>query len=173
MIYILTFGVILVALISWIISVQRSLVGMTGNINNAMSQIGLQMSSQCELLTSLLDLTNWYDAEACRTIIKTMEAGRLITKDSLPEDAKKQEKIIAKTKAKIIEAADGCPDLKADTNYIKAVEAVDQYEKMVKTSMLIYNNRAAKLNRAIHTFPASMIAGILGFSNRGSFEDGG
>lgn len=168
--YFIASGAIFVALVFWIISVQRSLVGMTGNINNAMSQIGLQLSSQCELLTSLLDLTNWYAVEECRTILKTMKAGNLITKDSLPEDARKQERIISETKAKIIEAAEGCPDLMSDHSYIKAMEAVHQYENMVKTSMLIYNDSAAKLNHDIRMFPTSMIAGILGFSNRGCFE---
>ena len=35
-------AIIVVVLISWIISVQRRLVAMDENINNAMSQIGVQ-----------------------------------------------------------------------------------------------------------------------------------
>lgn len=166
MYYFIAFGAIFVALVFWTISVQRSLAGMTGNINNAMSQIGLQISSQCELLTSLLDLTNWYAVDECRTILKTIKAGTLITKDSLPEDARKQEQIIAETKAMIIEAAEGCPDLKSDPSYIKAMEAVQQYENMLQTSRLIYNDSVTKFNNTIRIFPVSMIAGVIGFSNR-------
>ena len=166
-------GAIMVALIFWIISVRRALIAMERNVSNAMSQIGVQQFSQCELLSSLLELTNWYAAEECGAIIKTMKAGRLITKDSLTEDVKIQETIIAEAKAQIMEAAEGCKDLKSDPSYLKAMDAIDQYEKMVQTSMMIYNDSAAKLNRAAQKFPNSMIAGILGFSARGYFEEGG
>jgi LemA protein len=166
-------GAAMVAIIFWIISVRRALIAMEKNVRNAMSQIGVQIFSQCELINSLLDLTNWYAAEECGRILKTMKAGCLITKDSLTEDAIKQEKIIAEAKARIIEVAEGCPDLKSDPGYLKAMDAVDQYEKMIQTSMLIYNDSAARLNRAITMFPDCMISGILGFSARRYFEEGG
>ena len=50
-------GAILAILLVWIISVQRRLVGMDENINNAMSQIGVQLSSRFDALSALLDLT--------------------------------------------------------------------------------------------------------------------
>ena len=34
---------------------------------------------------------------------------------------------------------------------------------MVETSGLIYNDSVAKLNRAVRKFPASLLAGMLGF----------
>ena len=171
--YFVSFGVVLAALIFCIISVRRALIGMEKNVSNAMSQIGVQLFSQCELLSSLLELINWYAAEECGTIIKSMKAGRLITKDSLAEDVTMQETILAEAKAQIIEAAEGCSDLKSDPSYLKAMNAVSQYENMVQTSKLIYNDSAAKLNRAGQRFPTSMVAGILGFSARGYFEEGG
>ena len=55
-------AIIVVVLISWIISVQRRLVAMDENINNAMSQIGGQLSSRFDALTALLELTKGYAA---------------------------------------------------------------------------------------------------------------
>ena len=40
-------GVVLVIIILWFISAQRKLVAMDENINNAMGQIGVQLSSRC------------------------------------------------------------------------------------------------------------------------------
>lgn len=168
--HILAFGVILVALVFWIISVQRSLVGMVANIDNAMSQIGVQLSSQWEILTSLLDLTERYTNHECVTLAETMKERHSITKDSLPDDVREQEHIIAEAVSKIAEVAEKYHDLKGDCSYIKTKDAVHQYENMVQTSMLIYNDSAGKLNHAIRKFPASMVAGILGFSNRAYFE---
>ncbi|MPN30829.1 hypothetical protein SDC9_178300 [bioreactor metagenome] len=47
---------------------------------------------------------------------------------------------------------------------------MNQYENMVRTSRLIYNDSVTKLNRAIRMFPANMIAGLLGFSKRAYLE---
>lgn len=173
MYYIVSFGVGLVALVYWIISVQRSLIAVEKNVCNAMSQIGVQLFSQCELLSSLLELTNWYAAEECGAIIKTMKSGRLITKDSLAEDVKIQETIIAEAKVQIIEVAEGCSALKSDPRYLKAMNAVHQYENMIQTSKLIYNDSAATMNHEIHMFPTSMFAGMLRFTTREYFEEGG
>lgn len=49
------------ALILWIISVQRALVVVDENINNKMSQIGVVLSSRWDAVTLLLELTKGYD----------------------------------------------------------------------------------------------------------------
>lgn len=170
MYYIIASGVILVALILWIISVQRSLVAMDENINNAMAQIGVQLSSRWDALTSLLDLTKGYAEHEYKTITETIKARRSITKDSAPADVTKQENMIAEALGKIMAIAESYPELKADGAYIKTMDGVNQYENMVRTSRLIYNDSVTKLNRAIRMFPVSMIAGILGFSNRAYLE---
>ena len=54
---------ILAILVLWFISAQRKLVSMDENINNAMSQIGVQLSSRWDALTALLDLTKGYADE--------------------------------------------------------------------------------------------------------------
>lgn len=166
MIYIIEFGVIIVALVFWMISVQRTFVSFDENINNAMSQIGVQISSRWDALTSLLDLTKGYANHEYNTLTETIKARRSITRDSSPDDIKKQENIISEAMGKIMAVAESYPDLKADKTYIKTMDAVNQYENMVRTSRLIYNVSVTKLNRAIRKFPVSMIAGILGFSKR-------
>lgn len=173
MYYIIASVVIIVALIFWIISVQRILVVMDKNIDNAMSQIGVQVSSRWDMLTSLLELTRGYVEHEYKMIKETIQARCSITKDSSPDDVIKQANIIAEAKEKIMEVAERYPDLKTDSSYIKTMNAVNQYEKMVSTSRLIYNDSVTKLNRAIHVFPTSIAAGILGFSSRKYFEASG
>jgi LemA protein len=45
------------AIVLWTTSTQRKLVVLDENISNAMSQIGVQLSSRFDALTALLDLT--------------------------------------------------------------------------------------------------------------------
>ena len=164
--YIIALGAISLILVFWIISAQRSFVVLDENINNAMSQIGVQLSSRWDALTSLLDLTKGYAEHEYKTMTETIKERRSITKDSSPDEVSKQENIISEAMGKIMAVAESYPELKADGTYIKTMDAVNQYENMVRTSRLIYNDSVTKLNRAIRMFPASMIASVLGFSKR-------
>lgn len=161
--------VVIIAL--WIMSTQRKLVVMDENINNAMSQIGVQLSSRFDALTALLDLTKGYAEHESQTLIQTIQARRsVITAKSTPDDVAKQENIITEAMGKIMAIAESYPELKANENYAKTMDAVNNYENMVRTSRLIYNDSVTKLNRAIRMFPTTLVAGMLGFSARDYLE---
>ncbi|KAF5073707.1 LemA family protein [anaerobic digester metagenome] len=163
--------IIIVAIIGlvilWIISTQRKLVVLDENINNAMSQIGVQLSSRFDALTALLDLTKGYAKHESETIIETIQSRRsVITAKSTPDDVQRQEGIISEALGRIAMVAERYPELKANETYIKTMDAVQTFENMVRTSRLIYNDSVTKLNRKIRMFPASMIASMLGFQQR-------
>ena len=161
--------VILVA--GWVMSTQRRLVVMDENINNAMSQIGVQLSSRFDALTALLDLAKGYAAHESQTLIETIKSRRsVITAKSTPQDVLQQEGVISEALGRISMVAERYPELKADKGYAKCMDAVDSYEKMVRTSRLIYNDSVTKLNREIRMFPVSLIAGMLGFRQRDYLE---
>ena len=164
--------VLLVILVAgWVMSTQRRLVVMDENINNAMSQIGVQLSSRFDALTALLDLAKGYAAHESQTLIETVKSRRsVITAKSTPQDVLQQEGVISEALGRISMVAERYPELKADKSYAKCMDAVDSYEKMVRTSRLIYNDSVTKLNREIRMFPVSLIAGMLGFRQRDYLE---
>lgn len=141
-------GLILLLLVLWIISVQRKFAVMDGNIQNAMNQIGVQISSRFDALFAVLDLMKGYAAR------------------SAPEEVSEQEQVIEETVKSIRLAAERNPLLCADKNYTKCMDAVECYGRMVYTSRLIYNDSVTKLNSALGMFPTNVIAGILGFHKR-------
>ncbi len=162
--------IILLAVV-WAISTQRNLVMMDENINNAMSQIGVQLSSRFDALTALADLTRGYADHEAETLIETIKSRRsVITAQSTPDDVVRQEDVITEALGRISMVAEQYPDLKANANYAKSMDAVNNYEQMVRTSRLIYNDSVTKLNRAIRMFPTSLIAGMLGFGQRAYLE---
>ena len=162
---------LVVLLAGWVMSTQRRLVVMDENINNAMSQIGVQLSSRFDALTALLDLAKGYAAHESQTLIETIKSRRsVITAKSTPQDVLQQEGVISEALGRISMVAERYPELKADKGYAKCMDAVDSYEKMVRTSRLIYNDSVTKLNLEIRMFPVSLIAGMLGFRQRDYLE---
>jgi LemA protein len=169
-----TITIITVAAIAalWVISTQRRLVVLDENISNAMSQIGVQLSSRFDALTALLDLTKGYAQHESETMIETVKSRRsVITAKSTPEDVLHQEGVISEALGRIAMVTERYPELKADRNYIKTMDAVETFENMVRTSRLIYNDSVTKLNREIRMFPVSIIAGMLGFQQRQYLEE--
>ena len=164
-------ALLVVLLAGWVMSTQRRLVVMDENINNAMSQIGVQLSSRFDALSALLDLAKGYAAHESQTLIETIKSRRsVITAKSTPQDVLQQEGVISEALGRISMVAERYPELKADKGYAKCMDAVDSYEKMVRTSRLIYNDSVTKLNREIRMFPVSLIAGMLGFRQRDYLE---
>lgn len=151
----------------WVISTQRKLVILDENISNAMSQIGVQLSSRFDALSALLDLTKGYAKHESETLIETIKSRRsVITAKSTPNDVLTQEGVISEALGRISMVTEQYPELKANENYIKTMDAVEAFENMLRTSRLIYNDSVTKLNREIRMSPVSMIAGMLGFRQR-------
>lgn len=159
--------VIVTVIIRWTISTQRKLVILDENVGNAMRQIGVQLSCRFDALTALLDLTKGYVKHESETLIETVKSRRsVITAKSTPNDVLYQEGVISETLGRIAMVAEQYPELKANQTYIKAMDAVEVFENMVRTSRLVYNDSVTKLNREIRMFPVSMIAGMMGFHQR-------
>ena len=164
-------ALIVVFLALWAISCQRRLAVMEENVNNAMAQVGVQLSSRFEALTALLDLTRGYAANESQTLIETIKSRRsVITATSTPDDVLKQEGVISEALDRISMVAERYPDLKANENYTKCMNAVDSFDKMVRTSRLIYNDSVTKLNRELRMFPTSLVARAFGFRQKDYLE---
>ena len=91
-------GLILLLLVLWIISVQRKFAVMDGNIQNAMNQIGVQISSRFDALFAVLDLMKGYAADDIQPLMERAAARRsVITAHSAPEEVSEQEQVIEET----------------------------------------------------------------------------
>ena len=163
-------GVVLVIIILWFISAQRKLVAIDENINNAMGQIGVQLSSRWDALTALLDLTKGYADHEYKTISDTIKMRTSINSNSSAAEVNKQENMLTEAMGKIMAVAESYPELKANENYIKTMDSVNEYEKMVRQSRLIYNDSVTKLNHTIRMFPTSIAAGMLHITSRDYLE---
>ncbi|MCL1927513.1 MAG: LemA family protein [Treponema sp.] len=158
-------GIITGAIFFWAMSTQRRLVVLEENINSAMSQIGVQLSCRFNALTALLHITKEYAGQESKMLIEAIESARRdITAKSTPDDVLSQECIIGEVLGRIFKVSEQYPELEANDNYVKTMDAVETYEHMLRTSRLIYNNSVNKLNREIRMLPVSIIAGMLGFS---------
>lgn len=163
---------ITVILILWLIFIQRKLVILDENVSDAMSKIGVQLSNCVDALMALLYSIKSYGKQESELLIETIKSRRiLITAKSTPDDVLSQERLISEVLGRIVMITEQYPELKSNQTYIKTMDGVEAYENMIRTSLMIYNKRVAKLNREIRMLPVSMIAGTLSFKKRKYLEE--
>ena len=166
MVVIIVLVVIVVLIALWFISVQRTLVSLDENVNNAMNQIGVNLTSRFDALTSLLDLVKGYNEHEYNTLSDVIKMRTTIGGTSKAADVETQENIITEAMGKIMAVAESYPDLKANTNYQNLMNSLNDYETKVRQSRLVYNDSVTKLNRTIRMFPISMVAPMCGIVAR-------
>lgn len=161
------------ALVCWGVFAQRRLVALDENANNAMSQLGVLLSGRFDALLALLDLIKPYEEGESAALAETVKARRrVITARSSPKDVLAQEKVLSEALSQAAAAAARHPGLKESGAYRKTIGAVEAFEIMARAGCLLYNDSAAKLNRQVRLFPASLLARMMGIRAREYLEAG-
>ena len=158
--------VIVALLVLWVISVQRKLVNADELCQNAMSTIGVQQESRWDALTGMVELIKSYNEHEYNTLRDVIAQRRPIDGNSTAEQADAQEALMGKVAAGINVVVEKYPELKANENYAKAMDAVDKYTNMVRTSKMVYNDTATKYNKLIRQIPDSIVASLFHFEKR-------
>lgn len=156
--------VVLAVIALWAISVQRKLVSLDEFVKNSMSQIGVQMNSRWDALKSLAELVQSYDKHEYQTLMDVIASRKTLTRESSAGEVASQESSFASAFKSINVVAEQYPELKASEMFKTAMNSVNTYENQVRMSRMTYNDAVTKLNRAVRSFPDSVLAGMFGFS---------
>ena len=152
--------VILLAVV-WLSYVRRRLSELNENVNTAMNQIGLQLSSRFRALEALLELARTHGLSAQLVLLPPS-----INALSTPAQVLEQEQHLAQAMSYITVAAESHPSLKADPAYQRCMEAANCYSRMVYIRSLIYNDSLTRLNCALEQKRFGLLAGLLGIAPR-------
>ena len=164
-------SLLLVILGIWVVSTQRRLVVMDENINNAMSQMGIQISAHFDAILGALELVGTYGVQDTALWTEKLKSNRKdIHAKSRPQEAFEQECIIAEATKFIVAMTEQYPEIKGAKNYVKRMGAMDTYERMLRTSHFIYNDSVSKFNQYVRMYPTKWVARLLGFQERDYFE---
>ena len=157
---------IVALLVLWVIGVQRKLVEKDELCKNALSQIGVQQASRWDALTALVELVKSYNEHEYNTLRDVIAQRKNITGESTVAEAQAQEQALTGLVRNINLVAERYPELKANENYATAMDAVDKYTNMVRTSKMVYNDTATNYNKLIRQIPDSIVAALFGFKVR-------
>ena len=154
-------GAIVVLVILYFISTQRTLVNLDEMCKNALSQIEVQLNSRFYAVIALAKTAAKYAAHESETIIKTIEA-RGGNVASMNEKAD----LLGQMMSRLNVVVEQYPDLKASDLYREAQQGQKEYEEKVRLSRMVYNDSATKMNRMVRQWPSSIVASMLHFTEK-------
>lgn len=164
-------GVVVVIVIG-IIAIYNSLVNNKVRVEEAWSDITVQLKRRADLIPNLIETVKGY-AKHEKTVFQDVTEARanaLNAQQKGPKEAAKAENVFSEALKSLFAVAEDYPDLKADQNFKHLQEELVDTEDKIQAARRFYNGSARDLNIKIKTFPNILIAGPLGFSEREFFE---
>ena len=160
---------LVVLIIGYFISTQRSLVNLDELCKNALSQIEVQLNSRFDAVIALAKTAAKYAEHESDTIIKTIQArggnsGTIPANGTSAAAINQQADLLGQMMGRLNVVFERYPELKANDLYIEAQKGQKQYEENVRISRMVYNDTATKMNRMVRQWPSSIVASTLNFT---------
>ncbi len=163
--------VIIVLLIAIVVGIYNGLVGLNERVNEAWSDITVQLKYRADLIPNVVETVKGYAKHEKETFEMVTSARSAVMGAKTVKQAAEAEKEMQGALGKIFAIAEAYPELKANTNFVKLQEQLQDVEDKIQAARRFYNAGAKELNTKIKTFPASLVNSMFGhFKKRDYFE---
>jgi LemA protein len=164
-------GVVALVVIIFI-AIYNGLVAKRQQVNEAFSGIDVQLKLRRELVPNLVETVKGYAAHEKSTLDAVIAARNAAAAAQGPAAMGAAEGALSGALGKVFALAEAYPDLKASTNFVQLQSELSSIEDKVAASRRFYNSSVGDYNTAIQQFPATLIAGGAGFTQREFFDVG-
>ena len=154
----------------WLMGTYNGLVALRLAVKNAWVQIDVQLKRRHDLIPNLVNTVKGYAAHEKDTFERVIAARARATSATTPADCIKAEGELSSALARLLAVTEAYPELKANENFKSLMEELSSTENRVAYARQFYNDSVTKLNTGIQTFPAVLVAGMLGFKEEPFFE---
>lgn len=161
---------ILVLLVLYAIYTFNRLVVLRNRINNAWSQIDVQLRRRYDLIPNLVETVKGYAAHEREVFQRVTEArARAISAGSVGEQSK-AENMLNQALRSLFAVAEAYPQLRASENFRQLQEELSGTESKIAFARQFYNDTVLRYENLRQSFPSSLLAGPFGFGEREYFE---
>jgi LemA protein len=162
--------VILVVIVVAVIGMYNSLVGLRNQVDNAWSQIDVQLKRRHDLIPNLIETAKGYMHHERETLESVTNARSQAMGAKNVADAAKAEGVLGRALSKFLLTVEAYPDLKANQNFLALQEELSSTENKIAFSRQAYNDQVLFFNNKTQMFPSNIIAGMFHFTKRDFFE---
>jgi LemA protein len=163
--------VVIVAI--FVVVLYNGLVRSRNRIDNAYSQIDVQLKRRYDLIPNLVETVKGYAAHEKSTFeaVTAARANAISAQEGgSPAQQAQAENALTGTLKSLFAVAEAYPDLKANQNFLNLQEELTSTEDRIAYARQFYNDSVLTYNNNIQTFPRSVLAGMFNFDKREYFE---
>ena len=171
--------VIVVILAIALVGLYNNFVKLRNRVDNAWSQIDVQLQRRLDLIPNLVETVKGYAAHESGTLsaVTQARAAESVTaartacmNATTPEQRAEAENVLTGTLKTLFAVSENYPDLKANQNFLELQGELRDTEDKISYMRQSYNDTVMTFNNAIQTFPGVLIAGPFGFKARELFD---
>lgn len=156
--------------ILWLIFVYNSLVRRRNRTDEAWSDIEVQMKRRYDLIPNVVETVKGYAAHEKGVLENVTKARTRAMGAHTPQEHAEAENMLADTLKTLFAVAENYPDLKANVNFLDLQKELADTENKIQAARRFYNTNVRDFNTTLQSFPANMVAGMMGFASREFFD---
>lgn len=161
---------VVVLIIVFIISTYNGLVRSKIKVDNAWSQIDVQLQRRFDLIPNFVETVKGYMTHEQETFEKIAKLRTSWANASSISDKAALDNQLSETLKTIMAVSENYPELKANQNFMQLSQELKNTEDKISFSRQFYNDAATMYNTKIQVFPSNIIAGMFNFTSRGLFQ---
>ena len=148
----------------------NSLVTLNVRVDEAWSDITVQLKRRADLLPNLIEAVKGYAAHEKQVFESVTKARAETLSAGSPAEASVAENHMQSALKSIFAVAEAYPQLQASQNFLQLQGELVDTEDKIQASRRFYNGGVRELNVKIKQFPNTLFVRGLGFTERDFFE---
>lgn len=159
-------AVILIGILGWYFSTFNGIKTAELKVSEALSGIDVALTKRYDVLTKMLDTVKAYKAYEKETLTELVRLRAGMSMNERNDANRKMDNLSSEIRL----LAENYPELKSSENFIELQKAISDVEEHLQASRRLYNANVTDYNRRIVTFPSSVVAGMMGATQKSFFE---
>ncbi len=164
-IFLIIFAVVIVLFIG----IYNSLVRGRNRVEEAWSDIDVQLKRRYDLIPNVLETVKGYASYERGTLESVTNARTAAMGAKTADEKARAENTLSSALKTLFAVAENYPDLKANTNFLDLQRELADTENKIQAARRFYNGLVRDLNTKIESFPTNMFASMFGFSKKEFF----
>ena len=161
---------IVVVLIIAVIGMYNSLVQSKIKVDNAWSQIDVQLQRRFDLIPNFVETVKGYMTHEKETFEKIASLRTSWANANSVSEKAELDNQLSTTLKTIMAVSENYPELKANQNFSELSEELRNTENKISFSRQFYNDTVTMYNTKLQVFPSNIIAGMFNFKARDLFK---
>ena len=164
--------IVVVVIVGVVIAIYNGLVTRRNRVDEALSQIQVQLKRRHDLIPNLVNTVKGYmDFEKnVLTQVTQARAGAIAAGAAGPVAQAQAENALTGALRSLFAVVENYPQLKANENVLSLQEQLTTTENQISFSRQHYNATVLDYNTSLQVFPNVLVAGPFGFTKREFFE---